>query len=129
MCITSSLIGIEGESLINVVIDGILRPKTGYTVLTTVLSKKPARELGKQNAPWRENELAYRPYHGPLQVSRDRPTVTFHWHPTTHQFNETALPDLYVRYKQAIRHQTPSRTQRTGFPLAQLSPRHPLSID
>lgn len=30
MWITSSLIGIEGESLINVVIDGILRPKTGY---------------------------------------------------------------------------------------------------
>ena len=40
MCISSSLVSIEVEFFTNVVIDGILRPKEGYTTSNTFLRRK-----------------------------------------------------------------------------------------
>ena len=40
MCISSSLVSIEVEFFTNVVIDGILRPKEGYTTSSTFLRRK-----------------------------------------------------------------------------------------
>ena len=48
VCITSSLIGIEDEYLLNVVIDGILRPKTGYTHQIRFSDESAAHTLGQK---------------------------------------------------------------------------------
>jgi hypothetical protein len=47
MCISSSLTGIEDEYLKNVVIDGIMRSKAGYTHRTRFSDESAAHTLGQ----------------------------------------------------------------------------------
>ena len=94
MCISSSLVSIEVEFFTNVVIDGILRPKEGYTTSQHVSQTKAPRIRSDRdrNVPWKENESAYRP-----RPRQSRPLHANVHKRRTHQFNETVLPELPIQ--------------------------------
>lgn len=141
MCMTSSLIGIEGECLENVVIDGTWRPKRGYPSVHRYLRYQPAPRLHSDKAsPWMENESAYRHPTGPSSqprfhrgtpddapIQRDRPPRTIH---RTQREKNRRDPNQSEQATHVDNdNDNAVSTQRTGLPPAQPSARLPPSTD
>ena len=123
MWITSSLIGMEGEFLTNVVIDGILRPKTGYPHIKYAVSLQRHAHI-RTDIPWKESESAYRAHHASqLRSSKETLKGGQHRQRRTHQFNETVLPELFIPTNVSKRY-TPTPSRRNAPDFLARSPLH-----